>query len=102
MGDLPPDLDRLGHTLVYATQRATARRRQRAERRRRLSACLAAGLLMFAAMTPTHLGPADQPEFLQLAIAPAEASVICDKPRGQRFTYTEACVVRDPQPQAAR
>ncbi len=102
MGDLPEDLERLGYALVHATQHATARRRQRAERRRRLAACLVAGLLMFAAMTPTHLGPADQRDFLQLAIAPAEASIICDKPRGQRFTYTEACVARDPQPQAAR
>ena len=57
---------------------------------------------MFASMTPTHLGPADQPDFFALAIEPAGAAVRCDMPRGQHFHYTDACVERHPQPQAAR
>ena len=35
MGDLPPDLDRLGHALTHATACDVKRRNQRAERRRR-------------------------------------------------------------------
>lgn len=99
---LPPDLDRLGEALTHATARAVERRRLRGERRRRLGGCLLAGLLVFAAMTPSHLGRADQRQFLPLAIAPAEARVTCDQPRGQRFHLTDACVVYHPQPQAAR
>ena len=30
MGDLPPDLDRLGHALTHATERDVKRRNQRA------------------------------------------------------------------------
>jgi hypothetical protein len=102
MGDLPPDLDRLGHALTHATERAVARRQQAHERRRRLAGCAVAALLVFATMTPTHLGPADQPDFFSLALEPAGAAVRCDQPRGQRFHYTDACVQRVLQPQAAR
>ena len=73
MGDHPPDLDRLGHALTRATARDVKRRNQRAERRRRLCGCVLAGLLVFAAMTPSHLGRADQPNFLPFAIEPAGA-----------------------------
>jgi hypothetical protein len=100
---LPPDLDRLGNALTHATARAVARRRSRSDRQRRLAGCLVAGLLVFAALTPTPLDSADRPQLLRLAIAPnASAAVICDQPRGKRFQVTGACVVRHPQPQAAR
>jgi hypothetical protein len=100
---LPPDLDRLGNALTNATARAGARRRSRNDRRRRIAGGLVAGLLVFAALTPSHLGSADRPDFLRFAVAPdAQAAVICDVPRGKRFHFTEACVEREPQPQAAR
>jgi hypothetical protein len=100
---LPPELDRLGDALARATAREAARRRSRAERRRRLSGSLVAGLLVFAAMTPARLERGDQADFFSLAIAPsAEAAVVCDQPRGPRFRIAETCVVRRPQPQAAR
>ena len=102
MGDLPPDLDRLGHVLTHATARAVTRRDQRTARRQRLLGCAVAALLVFASMTPTHLGPADQPDFFALAIEPAGAAVRCDQPRGQHFHYTDACIERRVQPQAAR
>jgi hypothetical protein len=102
MAELPPDLDRLGRALTHATAHAAARRHARMERRRRLIGSLAAGLLVFAAMTPSHLGPADQPDFLQLSITTAAASQRCDIPRGQRFHFLEGCNEHDPQPQAAR
>jgi len=100
---LPPELDRLGNALTHATARAAARRRSRLDRRRRVVGGLLAGLLVFAAMTPSQLERADQPDFLGLAITQrAEAAVVCDQPRGQRFRFQEACDVRHPQPQAAR
>jgi hypothetical protein len=102
MGELPDDLDRLGHALTCATANAVARRDARADRRRRLVGCLLAGLLVFAAMTPSHLGSADRPDFLHLTTASAVAAVPCDQPRGQRFHYNEACIEHHPQPQAAR
>src|SRR3954468_24947224 len=101
MGDLPPDLDRLGHVLTHATERAVTRRRQALARRRRLAGCAVAALCVFASLTPTHLRPADQPDFFSLAIEPAGAAVRCDMPRGQRFHYTDACIHKRVQPQAA-
>ena len=68
MAELPPDLDRLGRALTHATAHAAARRDARIDRRRRLVGCLMAGLLVFAAMTPSHLGPADKPDFLPFTI----------------------------------
>ena len=102
MGDLPPDLDRLGHALTHATERAVTRRHQAAHRRRRLIGCAVAAFCVFASMTPSHLGPADQPDFFALAIEPAGAAMRCDMPRGQHFNHTDACVERHPAPQAAR
>jgi hypothetical protein len=100
---MPPELDRLGNALTHATARAAARRRAAVDRRRRIAGGLLAGLLVFAAMTPSRLGQADQPQLLSLAVASdAAAAMICDRPRGQRFHYTEACVDRHPAPQAAR
>jgi hypothetical protein len=102
MGDLPPDLDRLGLALTNATERAVTRRRQVNSRRRRLIGCAAAAICVFASMTPTHLGPADQPDLFSLALDSAGAAMRCDMPRGQRFHYTDACEQKKPQPQAAR
>jgi hypothetical protein len=100
---LPPELDRLGNALTQARARAVARRRARLDRHRRIAGGLLAGLLVFAAMTPSKLGHADQPHLLRLAVASdASAAMICDQPRGQRFHSTEACVDRQPAPQAAR
>ncbi|HWK27443.1 MAG TPA: hypothetical protein VNS09_12825 [Solirubrobacter sp.] len=92
------DLDRLGNALTLATTRVIARR----QRRRRTVACAFVALAVFATLTPTHLGPADQPNFFALAIEPAGAAVRCDQPRGQRFHYTDACIPQHPAPQAAR
>jgi hypothetical protein len=102
MGDLPPDLDRLGSALTHATERAVARRDQAEWRRRRLVGCALSAICVFASMTPTHLGPADQPDFFSLSIDTAGAAVRCDMPRGQRFNYTDACLQRHVAPQAAR
>jgi hypothetical protein len=102
MADLPPDLDQLGRVLTDAASRAVTRRDHRTQRRRRLGSCALAALLVFAAMTPSHLGPADRPDFFALAIDTAGAAMRCDQPRGQRFHYTEACVRQRVQPQAAR
>jgi hypothetical protein len=102
MGDLPPDLDRLGLALTHATERAVTRRRQVITRRRKLVGCALAAFCVFASMTPTHLGPADQPDFFALSIDSAGAAMRCDMPRGQRFNYTEACIEQHPAPQAAR
>jgi hypothetical protein len=102
MGDLPPDLDRLGLALTHATEQAVKRRHTASHRRRRLIGCAVAAFCVFASMTPTHLGPADQPDFFSLALEPAGAAVRCDMPRGQHFHYTDACVERHPAPQAAR
>jgi len=99
---LPPELDRLGNVLTHATARAAARRRTRLDRRRRIAGGLAAGLFVFAAMTPAQLQRADQPDILRFATSQrAEAAVICDRPRGPHFQSQEACD-GDPAPQAAK
>src|SRR4051794_5883922 len=106
MQELPPDLDRLGSALTHAVRRAGDARRHRAALRRRLAGSLAAGLLVFAAMTPSHLGRADRANFFSFASADkAEAAVFCDVPRGaggKSFQLLEPCVPRHPAPQAAR
>jgi hypothetical protein len=103
--DLPPDLDRLGNALTHAVARRAAAG-HRAALRRRLAASMVAGLLVFAAMTPSHLGRADRANFFSFASADkAEAAVFCDVPRGaggKNFQLLEPCVPRHPAPQAAR
>jgi hypothetical protein len=100
---LPPELDRLGNALTHATARAAARRAARVDRRRRIAGGLLAGLLVFAAMTPSRLGGADEPDLLRFAVtSDASAAIMCDQPRGQHFHYTDACVDHHPAPQAAR
>ena len=104
MPDLPPDLDKLGNALTHAVARTGAARAHRAGVRRRLAASIAAGLLVFAAMTPSQLGHADRTPLLSFAQAePAEAAIFCDVPRGGReYQLLEPCVPRHPAPQAAR
>ena len=95
---LPPELDRLGSALTHAA----ARHRTRSERRRRLAGAIAAGLLVFAAMTPSQLERADQTEFLGFAItSSAQAAEVCDQPRGPRFDIETTCGT-NPAPQAVR
>ncbi len=95
---LPPDLERLGITLTEATARAAAVRRHQAQVLRRLGACLAAGIVVFAA-TPSHLGPANTPAGALLGVESAFGSVHhdpCDPPHGA----AHGCQVADPPPQA--
>jgi hypothetical protein len=95
---LPPELDQLGSALTHAATRHAVR----AERRRRLAGGILAGLLVFAAMTPTQLENADKPDIFGLAItSTALAAEVCDQPRGQRFDVEHTCA-GDPAPQAAR
>jgi hypothetical protein len=72
--------------------------------RRRLAACVAAGMLVFATMTPSHLGSGEEAHLLQqFAAAPAFASGFgCDRPRGQGGNLPQGCEVGKVQPQAAR
>jgi hypothetical protein len=96
--NLPPDLDRLGVTLTEATARAAAVRAHQVRLLRRMAACLAAGVLVFAA-TPSHLGPATTPGAGWLGLEDAFGSVHrdpCDPPHGA----AHGCRVENPPPQA--
>ncbi|MDA0181736.1 hypothetical protein OJ997_15635 [Solirubrobacter phytolaccae] len=96
---LPPELDRLGTALTHAATRHRARR----ERQRRLAGGIAAGLLVFAAMTPAQLERADQTDILGFAItSSAQAAEVCDQPRGPRFDIDKTCEAGHPAPQAVR
>jgi hypothetical protein len=101
MAELPPELDALGDALT----RAVAVRRRRTDRRRRLVACVTAGLLVFAVSTPGRLGSAQQGGVLQqLAAVPALGigGMGCDRPHGDGAQLPEGCGADAPQPQAAR
>jgi hypothetical protein len=105
MAELPPDLEALGDALTHATARAGALRRHRTLLRRKLLACLGAGIVVFAAMTPSQLGNSDQVPLLlqQFTTAPAAASSFgCDRPRGHAAYRAPDCDAHAPQPQAAR
>jgi hypothetical protein len=104
MAEMPPDLEALGDALTRATGHAAAVRQHRAALRRRLAACVVAGMLVFAAMTPSRLGGADDAGLLQrFAAAPAMASGFgCDRPRGQGGYLPQGCDIGKLQPQAAR
>ncbi len=106
MAELPPDLEALGDALTRATSHAAAVRRHRIDLRRKLALCVAAGVVVFAAMTPSHLGNGDQVQLLrQFAAAPAFASGSydgCDRPRGHSGYMPQTCDVARLQPQAAR
>jgi hypothetical protein len=104
MAEMPPDLEALGEALTRATARAAAVREHRIALRRRLVASVAAGMVVFAAMTPSHLSSADRVPFLQqFAAVPAMASGFgCDRPRGDGGYLPQGCDVGKVQPQAAR
>ena len=99
--ELPPDLDRLGTTLTEATARATQARHRRHTRTRRLAACVAAGVLVFAAM-PGQLGPAQPPSGGLLSLASVDEAYgttqrgPCDPPHGAVI----GCLEESPSPQA--
>ena len=78
---LPPDLDRLGHDLVAAAGRSTARRAAR----RRFAVAALTGALAFAALTPAALDPAHR-NLTVVAAAEGLARPGCDHARGARFT----------------
>jgi hypothetical protein len=82
---LPPDLERLGDALTEATARAAMTRRRRLTTARRLAACLAAGMAVFAAAAPYDLGPAQRATDALLgfaAIDQAYGNGPCDPPHG--------------------
>ena len=94
---LPPDLERLGAALTTATARAAAARRHRVAIARRLAACFAAAVLVFAA-SPYHLGPATAPTGGLFDVESAYGQVHrdpCDPPHGAAAD----CLVGDPPPQ---
>jgi len=82
---LPPDLERLGDALTDAAARSAVARRRPLTLARRLAACIAAGMAVFAATAPSDLGPAQRATggLLELAaIDQAYASGPCDPPHG--------------------
>jgi hypothetical protein len=89
---LPPDLERVGDHLTAAAGRAVAARRQRRAALRRLSGASVAGALVFAALTPGALGPAQRTpgpfETLLARVSVTDTTVprACDQPRGGRFS----------------
>jgi hypothetical protein len=59
MRDLPPDLSRLGRDLTAAVDRTQRRQRLRRQLVHRVATVGSAGALMFVAMTPAVLDPAN-------------------------------------------
>jgi hypothetical protein len=59
MRDLPPDLSRLGRDLTAAVDRVQRRQRLRRQLAHRVATVGSAGALMFVAMTPAVLDPAN-------------------------------------------
>ena len=99
MGErLPNDLDRLGTDITTAAGRSLAARKRRAELSRRLATIGVVGALVFAALTPAALGPAQRgTDGLELAALPAAAvdGMACDQPHGARFTLPACTVATD-------
>jgi hypothetical protein len=88
-GRLPEDLHQLGDELTSAAGRAVAARRRRAGLWRRLTRTGLPGALVFVALTPAALGPAQRDSgSVRLAAVPGEPveRLGCDQPRGARFT----------------
>jgi hypothetical protein len=104
MAELPPDLEALGDALTRAAANTAAVRRRRVEVRRRLAACVVAGMLVFAAMTPSRLSTAEKVTGVQqfASVLALDSGVGCDRPRGLGGSLPQGCEVGDPQPQAAR
>jgi hypothetical protein len=105
MAELPPDLEALGDALTHATTRATALRRHRIDISRRVAACVAAGLVVFAAAAPSRLGSAEIQIVQRFAAAPAYGAERygCDRPQANGGYLPPSCEISTPlQPQAAR
>ncbi len=110
MGDLPPDLERLGDALTNATSGEVAARRHRWIMSRRFAACLAAGVLVFAFTAPSRLVSSDSVTqrfpvaFVGAAVARADVLLgPCDVPHGGNGRYFQApsgCQITLPPPQA--
>lgn len=79
---LPPDLARLGDELVDAAGRISRTRRSQ---RRRFAACVLAGALAFAVLTPATLDPAHRGPELVMA-----TSMGCEHP-GDAHLRLVAC-----------
>lgn len=94
---LPPELSRLGDEICAAAERTVTARRRRVEVLARLAASGVAGVIAFAVLTPTALGPADRTtqllQFAALRSAPAAlyAPTACDRPRGATFSQPHPC-----------
>jgi hypothetical protein len=73
---LPPELSRLGDDLASAADRSLAKRRHRTK----VAATGIAGALIFAALTPAALGPAERPAATMASTGPG-----CLMPRSEKF-----------------
>ena len=92
MGQLPPDLDRLGDQLAAAAARSLAARRRRTALVARLAATAVVAVLAFTAFAPARLGPGAVTERGRALLALASVTVsdppvpiACDQPRGGRL-----------------
>jgi hypothetical protein len=91
---LPPDLSRLGDDLQAAAERSLDARRRRADRARRPGVAMVAALI-FAALTPAALGPADRfPALVVVDAAETFPPPPCDRPSGASFR--PACLTAGP------
>src|ERR1700759_5343379 len=107
MGDLPPDLERLGEALTTATTGEVAARRHRRAAGWKLGACVAAGILVFAATAPSRLVSSDtiRPSVGLAFVDTARADTLrgpCDPPHGGAGRYSQApdgCEIVQPRPQ---
>jgi hypothetical protein len=106
MAHLPPDLEALGDALTHATTRAAALRRHRIDVSRRVAACVAAGLVVFAAAAPSRLGSAEVRIVQRFASVQTNAGARdygCDRPQANGGYLPPSCEISTPlQPQAAR
>ena len=87
MRDLPPDLSRLGRDLTAAVDRSQRRQRLRRQLLQRAATVGSAGALLFVAMTPAVLDPANnaiQTTSRTLGLAGAQTSIrlVCERVHG--------------------
>jgi hypothetical protein len=92
---LPPDLSRVGDELVAAAARSLRAQRRRTFAIRSAGTILVAALV-FAALTPARLGPAQTADPSASVLASMAGSTVsssgCDQPRGARFGLPRACI----------